>query len=617
MLATVLIPCFVFVSWSYGALNVENRGAARCYWPQFTCDDGTCLHFRRWCDSRADCEDSSDEKYCALVTDNDDDPNKCGSNFFKCRDGPCIPMEGKCDGFPSCRDSSDETDCHSSEVPEETTHLAMTSNSSISQVQKLNRSDFTEQNVSVTTQAYNTAQLSSDNYNFSSEFLPSPAAVNQEVQNGFNAFPHENHILSDNDYLVSLRKSKQNLDLELELPTSGFEEMDVKMVSDQRYKAEAWLLSRNDADDGWGEETSRVIAALALSDLPALRTQTEKGILMKKQLHLQLAVALTRNATTPVTLSELALYINALLATCGNPRNFHGTDLIEIFKQRVDAARNTGRFVSPVIYLTLCVSNATSSTDLKNLEEFHLSNNTNQNSISFHAMAALAEICTARMSKFEGIEIKYHSLRNLLRDIRNELPGNVYELALLAQALNEAHINNTFWKRDQALEMILRSQDANGSFGDILSTYYVLPVLAGRSLVSLGSRCSNFSVEAAPSSKTNRIYVQYSLYFGNPVEVSHTIQLKVANGSNFFNIMKLAAKADSIYEFRYDVSRAVPFVYSIGGVANDVERGLYWMLYISGRRDFSKDILELYNGDFRRLIPQPGYNLIFWRRTME
>lgn len=40
------------------------------------------------------------------------------------------------------------------------------------------------------------------------------------------------------------------------------------------------------------------------------------------------------------------------------------------------------------------------------------------------------------------------------------------------------------------MHRITQLQEANGSFGDILSTYYAVPTLCGQSFLSVGRKCT-------------------------------------------------------------------------------------------------------------------------------
>lgn len=68
-------------------------------------------------------------------------------------------------------------------------------------------------------------------------------------------------------------------------------------------------------------------------------------------------------------LSELSLYINALLASCDKPRNFYGHDLIATLRYRTNAAQKSAEFVNPSVYLTLCISNEITGTDLVKIRD--------------------------------------------------------------------------------------------------------------------------------------------------------------------------------------------------------------------------------------------------------
>lgn len=73
-------------------------------------------------------------------------------------------------------------------------------------------------------------------------------------------------------------------------------------------------------------------------------------------------------------LSELSLYINALLASCDEPRNFHGYDLIATLRYRTNIAHESAEFVNPAVYLTLCLSNETTYRDAQKIGDVLKSN---------------------------------------------------------------------------------------------------------------------------------------------------------------------------------------------------------------------------------------------------
>ena len=71
-----------------------------------------------------------------------------------------------------------------------------------------------------------------------------------------------------------------------------------------------------------------------------------------------------RNSSEPISISELSMFVNALIVTCQNPRQFHGYDLIKILYERASIMETP----FPGAYLTLCVSDwVLSASDAKKL----------------------------------------------------------------------------------------------------------------------------------------------------------------------------------------------------------------------------------------------------------
>ncbi|XP_066275467.1 very low-density lipoprotein receptor-like, partial [Branchiostoma lanceolatum] len=77
----------------------------QCYWPDdIKCErSGVCLRSSDQCDRFTDCEDGSDEFFCAA--------EDCPLSHHFCEPGSCIPDNKLCDGVGDCDDESDEIDC--------------------------------------------------------------------------------------------------------------------------------------------------------------------------------------------------------------------------------------------------------------------------------------------------------------------------------------------------------------------------------------------------------------------------------------------------------------------------------------------------------------------------
>ncbi|KAF8782054.1 hypothetical protein HNY73_012387 [Argiope bruennichi] len=540
-----------------------------------------CFHFcfcRQWF-SKEDCGDGSDEKYCKKSGLFNKDPNNCPSSYFKCNNGPCIPLIGRCDGYASCEDSSDEKNCGNPSSAEESDNTSPSSTSIFPLVSRMSTPIASTPRTTTTTR-----QLPVQLELHTTHLSDSPDAVQP-------SFEIEYSNLRPSDY------------------------------SYQRNKARTWLISQRKGDFGWGDETPRAVTALYLSNVQQATSRNETDLLMVKQLEVQLSLDIARNGTKVMKLTNLALYINALMASCKDAKNFYGENLVQTLRNGVNAAHRSAEFINPSVYLTLCINNATTYDDTRKLHDIFTSRNATMGRIDIQALAMLTATCIHRNTNFLAASM-YDGFRKqfIQRMNTGSLPGNVYEAALLAQALQEMKIT-----QKGLVEFILKQQQEDGSFGGILATYLVLPVLAGRSFLQMNDHCGQrYSTDLAPlevlkNSKRRKIYVQYALNYGNPPEISQMIQIQVAEGINFLDVMRLAQEVNPKYRFLLDGHRDNPVVYSIGGIPNDAEKGMFWTLHLasnSNRAKVDAERLTPYSGNIKELIPHAGDKFVFWMRSM-
>ncbi|GFX30295.1 low-density lipoprotein receptor-related protein 1 [Trichonephila clavipes] len=370
----------------------------------------------------------------------------------------------------------------------------------------------------------------------------------------------------------------------------------------QREKARKWIISQRLENFGWGSETPRALAALYLSDVHRSK-RTETDMLMVKQLEVQLSLDIARNGTSAMALTDLALYINALLVSCRDPRNFYGNDLVGTLRYRVNSDRTAGKFVNPAVYLTLCLNNDTTYEDARSLHEIFHSKNVAHSRTDIQALSMLMATCAFHSNKSLSAESYDGYKRQFLNKLKSKnFTGNIYEAALVMQALNEARLDEMEWKRSDLKKFLLSQQKEDGSFGCILATYLVLPIFSGSSLLKLGEDCNIkrlTPIEVLKNTKRRKIPIQYSLNFGNPVEVTQILQIQVAEGTNFLDIMRLAQEINPKYRFLLDDTQEIPVVYSIGDIPNDAEKTMFWTLYVASTSSRPRS-------DLGRLIPFGG-----------
>ncbi|GFX05275.1 uncharacterized protein TNCV_4175181 [Trichonephila clavipes] len=118
-------------------------------------------------------------------------------------------------------------------------------------------------------------------------------------------------------------------------------------VNEAREKVIDWMI-RNRITWNWRDDMPRAVVALYLASHMNFNGTSLEEELMVKQLELKVALALLRSSLTN---SELSMFINALLVTCHNPRNFYGYNLVQRLKTQVE---DTQKFTHPLAYLALC-----------------------------------------------------------------------------------------------------------------------------------------------------------------------------------------------------------------------------------------------------------------------
>ncbi|GFS69993.1 uncharacterized protein NPIL_463051, partial [Nephila pilipes] len=270
---------------------------------------------------------------------------------------------------------------------------------------------------------------------------------------------------------------------------------------------------------------------------------------------------LQKNMTKNMADSDLALYINALLASCKDPTNFYGTNLVNILRYSVNSAQDDERFVSPAVYLTLSINNVTSKRDVRELQDFFSRQDDINNRLDIQALAMLA-VSSAFNTNLIPAET-YDSLKMKFLETLNSknLLGNIYEAALTLQVLLELKLNETESKVSKLVDFLLRQQQPDGSFESILATYLVLPILSGQNLLKIGKWC-----DARPSTDLTPIEVLtnpghqrkgliYILKVGHPVEVSQTLQMQVPKNIHFLDVMRLAQDISPQYRPKHGVGR--------------------------------------------------------------
>lgn len=335
-----------------------------------------------------------------------------------------------------------------------------------------------------------------------------------------------------------------------------------------------WLFSMQDREGGWGlhhPETHRILTSLSLSLSNFNYTQNnnlryQKGV---KKLIYEITSYVKCNE---ISSGQLALYANALMATCQNIHDYH--DLITRMKQK----KKLSSYERGLVSLSICIAGyRVQKEDL----QYYLKLLKNQNSNcdnDARAVIVMALICVKNSHKYycfldPYIQKQLNSFKNL--QTHNGSFGNVYTSALIVQALI-ASKDSEDWSFRNSIDYFLSEQKNDGSFNDLLATYFILPILSGHSLLDIKNiTCQKDELdiensEIAMQMQNTSIEVRYSL---NDKNISNFFI--VPENSTFLDVMKIAQTLDCSYSFKGIEYSWGYFIQEIGGIPYDNDGMLY------------------------------------------
>ncbi|XP_042912596.2 uncharacterized protein CG3556, partial [Parasteatoda tepidariorum] len=365
--------------------------------------------------------------------------------------------------------------------------------------------------------------------------------------------------------------------------------LNVKGVTEARRKEITWIKSKRSSSWGWHENTPRVLFSLFLSGGVKFDGTIHEEELMAKQTELKTSISLLKN---PLSAQQLSMFINSLLVTCHNPRQFYGQNLIKRLKEQVQSTTN---FTHPIAYLTLC--NAKEPWPLKAFTDINkiLSTDADYPFVrDYQAFAVMAVSCYENQTKllnkveYSSLKTNYENVIKLFKEtqLSDGSFGNLHTTSLITQALiSSGQEYEKDWKLNATVHYLLEQLS---SPHDVVSSSLTLPVLNAKSIsdiskvnCTLNPRRNGYDNQASETKDYTgpKMRVQYSLYVGDEKDVIHTISLRVPENYTAYEVMKLAETEDPKYTFKYKKISGMMYVYQIDKAINDPEGGYFWTLY--------------------------------------
>ncbi|XP_076369342.1 uncharacterized protein LOC143256261 isoform X1 [Tachypleus tridentatus] len=188
-------------------------------------------------------------------------------------------------------------------------------------------------------------------------------------------------------------------------------------------------------------------------------------------------------------------------------------------------------------------------------------------------------------------------------------------------ALLAAEDDGVGWDFLQTLNYLISKQESDGSFGDILATYFILPILYSQNCTEptmLNDTVKeNFTQLKEPEVNDlkwfKEIEVRYSLWIGDNKEENYSVKVNTSSVTKFLDVMKYSANHNPVYQFELDETSWGPFVYKIAGMANDPVGQRYWILYIENQVTHELQFSEYGVG---KLCLQNEDHVVFWYKTV-
>uniref|UniRef100_A0A2L2YP67 Uncharacterized protein n=1 Tax=Parasteatoda tepidariorum TaxID=114398 RepID=A0A2L2YP67_PARTP len=383
-------------------------------------------------------------------------------------------------------------------------------------------------------------------------------------------------------------------------------------------KAVTWLFQQGKNDSSaevFGYYATRTAVALYLVDETYFSPNNKIGKQLSMEVGYRLLSRLALNELEDVSSTELASFINAFLVACIDVRNFQGINLVQELRSRVDK----DDYVNPFNLIALC--NAGDNITQKDVDKLkaEFSNAHRELWTDEQALAVMATSCALQHNQTLRANLTEMISALTQRQKENGITDNLKTTSLILQALmsvNNTQQNTRQYTAKKALQGLLSNQEHDGSFGgDVIKTYFVLPVLRYRSLVDISSshcllpnRTGDEILQDWMFQTGNKSKVRYSLWLGTDRYLEKTMQLYIPAGTSFYRIMEVAAKLDPMYKFENTTRSSKPYVYSVAKIEDDPESGKFWFLYSID----ASNITTLINQSPVEYMPKNNEHMIMW-----
>ncbi|XP_063403288.1 transcobalamin-1-like [Mytilus trossulus] len=337
------------------------------------------------------------------------------------------------------------------------------------------------------------------------------------------------------------------------------------------------LLKRND-EWSWGTRTeAEAVIALHLYQFTTFSKDNPDIFISVKQMNIDLLSALSND----ISLSredwghgKLAHYILGILATCQDPSQFYGHNLIDKMKNHLVVSSTylmSNKFAYSLIVIALC--KAGEYVDVKHLDDISSTPGQYKFGVDEASIVYIAYKCVGD----ETYKTKKDSALDyiLQHQEQNGLFGNEFSTSLAIQAIFASGDNALVPKTEKGIAYLKKSIDRSNMPSTALLVS-ALPAIAMKSYLDIGTHecLSKYSIPSKSSFPIG-ISVLNNITYN---DYERTWSAPQIEGQTLFDAMLNLKEADSVFSFDSKSTKYGPYITSICNMAASTDQRQYWKI---------------------------------------
>ncbi|XP_065570534.1 uncharacterized protein LOC136033646 [Artemia franciscana] len=313
-------------------------------------------------------------------------------------------------------------------------------------------------------------------------------------------------------------------------------------------KAVRHILSKREFNHGWdGGHTIRVVTGLQLAEDGWYKDNTtilESASVRQRDAEILSVFAKDPNLlkTAPEVISE---WVNSIISTCQDPAKFHGVNLIDILKKKLDTIPSGAtRHAAQTVAVSLALCNA--GVQVPNSAIVKINNDMKPNKglcnfcIEGSSLTILAMQCIKAQQPdnklINGINTRQIAY---LKGKQNDDGGfgTTVATTLAIEAANVVGTQTLPINVAKALAWVMKDQDKEGGFGSLLTTALAAPMFIGRSILDVKNvKCKKEPPTLSPpSGKMNiKLVIEDAIYAQRSIES----RIEASSGANLLKVLK-------------------------------------------------------------------------------